>query len=83
MSAITIRRLDEDVKKRLRARAASNGRSMEAEAREILASALIQQKPDPNNLADLMRARFAPLGGVKLRIPKRQPMRDPPDFSKW
>lgn len=56
---------------------------MEAEAREILASALIQQKPDPNNLADLMRARFAPLGGVKLRIPKRQPMRDPPDFSKW
>jgi antitoxin FitA len=83
MSAITIRRLDEDVKKRLQARAASNGRSMEAEAREILKSALIQQKPRPKNLADSIRARFAPLGGVVLRIPKRQPMRDPPDFSGY
>jgi plasmid stability protein len=83
MSAITIRRLDEGVKKRLRTRAASNGRSMEAEAREILKSALIETPPPTKNLADLIRARFAPLGGVKLRIPKRQPMRDPPDFSRF
>jgi plasmid stability protein len=81
MTAITIRRLDEDVKRQLQVRAASHGRSMEAEAREILRDALIQPNPRPNNLADSIRARFAPLGGVKLRIPKRQRMHDSSDFS--
>jgi plasmid stability protein len=40
MASITIRGLDEHTKKRLRVRAARNGRSMEAEAREILRLAL-------------------------------------------
>src|ERR1700730_7736309 len=39
MASITIRRLDEDLKKRLRLRAARHGRSMEDEARTILHSA--------------------------------------------
>jgi phosphopantothenoylcysteine decarboxylase/phosphopantothenate--cysteine ligase len=39
MASITIRQLDEDLKKRLRMRAARNGRSMEDEARTILRSA--------------------------------------------
>jgi phosphopantothenoylcysteine decarboxylase/phosphopantothenate--cysteine ligase len=39
MASITIRRLDEDLKKRLRLRAARHGRSMEDEARTILRSA--------------------------------------------
>ena len=33
------------------------------------------------NLASAIRARFAPLGGVDLEIPPREPMRDPPDFE--
>lgn len=40
MGTLTIRDLDDDVKARLRVRAAHNGRSMEAEAREILAAAV-------------------------------------------
>lgn len=41
MSAtLTIRNLDEGVKQKLRTRAAEHGRSMEAEARELLRGAL-------------------------------------------
>ncbi|MCX0271226.1 toxin-antitoxin system [Nocardia zapadnayensis] len=40
MASITIRDLDRDVKERLRRRAAVHGRSMEAEARDILAAAV-------------------------------------------
>ncbi|HOA88893.1 FitA-like ribbon-helix-helix domain-containing protein [Propioniciclava tarda] len=40
MTAITIRKLPEGTKQKLRLRAAANGRSMEAEARDILVSAL-------------------------------------------
>ena len=36
MATLTIRRLDDDVYDRLRERARSNGRSLEAEVREIL-----------------------------------------------
>ncbi len=39
MASITIRQLDEGVKKRLRLRAARNGRSMEDEVRAILRTA--------------------------------------------
>jgi plasmid stability protein len=36
MASITIRNLDDDIKQRLRVRAAEHGRSMEEEARDIL-----------------------------------------------
>ncbi len=39
MAILNIRNLDPEVHKQLRMRAASNGRTMEAEAREILAEA--------------------------------------------
>ncbi|MCY3555709.1 MAG: hypothetical protein OXH56_10350 [Gemmatimonadetes bacterium] len=35
----------------------------------------------PANLAEAIRARFAPLGCVELEIPPRESMRDPPDFE--
>jgi len=41
MATITVRDLDERVRDRLRERAAANGRSMEAEARVILADAVM------------------------------------------
>jgi antitoxin FitA len=41
-TTLTIRNLDENVKRKLRLRAASHQRSMEAEAREILASSLAE-----------------------------------------
>jgi plasmid stability protein len=40
MAAIIVRNLDEDVRRRIKERAAANNRSMEAEARAILTSAV-------------------------------------------
>ena len=82
MAAITIRKLDEKVKARLKIRAAHHGRSMEEEAREILRTALSASSNQQENLADAIRRRFAPLGGVELELPRRDPIRKPPDFAE-
>ena len=83
MAAMTIRNLDDDVKARLRVRAAQHGRSMEEEARSILRAAL--NTPQEANtgaaLVKAIRARVERFGGVELELPKREPMREPPDFS--
>jgi len=81
MASITIRNLDESVKRKLRLRAAHRNRSMEDEARDILRTALAQEPLPPGNLADAIRRRIEPLGGVELSVPPRGPMREPPDFS--
>jgi plasmid stability protein len=81
MASITVRNLEDGLKRRLRIRAAENGRSMEQEARDILRAALDQEFPPEKNLASAIRARFAPLGGVELDLPPRQPMRKPPQFD--
>ena len=80
MASITIRNLDDEVKTRLRMQAAGNGRSMEEEARLILREA-VHRKTGPTNLASAIRARFAPLGGVELELPPREPAREPPRFD--
>jgi plasmid stability protein len=80
MASITIRNLDDGVKSKLRVRAATNGRSMEEEARNILRQA-VEQEAGPRNLARAIRERFAPYGGVELNIPPREPMREPPTFD--
>jgi phosphopantothenoylcysteine decarboxylase/phosphopantothenate--cysteine ligase len=46
MSSLTVRKLDERLKKRLRVRAAKHGRSMEDEVRAILRGATGQGEPD-------------------------------------
>jgi plasmid stability protein len=82
VASITIRNLDEGLKRRLRLRAAHHNTSMEDEAREILRTALAREQVAPANLADAIRARIAPLGGVELDLPERGPMREPPRFEK-
>ena len=78
MASITIRRLDETTKSRLRVRAAQHGRSMEEEARTLLRSALRDDRSLPGNLADAIRSRFKPFGGIALELTAREPMRKPP-----
>ena len=78
MASITIRKLDEKTKARLRVRAAQNGRSMEEEARTLLRAALRDEVTPRSNLADAIRARFRRLGGVELGLPARGPIREPP-----
>ncbi len=80
MASITIRNLDDDVKSRLRVRAAGNGRSMEEEARLILRDA-VERRPSSNNLADIIRAHFGPSKGVDLELPPRDAGREPPSFD--
>ena len=77
MASITIRQLPENTKRRLRIRAAHNGRSMEQEARELLETGLARADSEPENIGEAIRRRFAPLGGVVLKIPSRGPVRDP------
>lgn len=81
MASITIRNLEDEVKRRLRVRAAEHVRSMEEEAREILRQVVGQEKP-AHNLAAAIRARVAPLGGVELDLLAREPMREPPAFDR-
>ena len=80
MASITIRNLDDDVKSRLRIRAAGNGRSMEEEVRLILRDA-VGRKPSSKNLAIIIRAHFGPSKGVDLELPRRDAGREPPSFD--
>lgn len=83
MATLTIRDLDESLKRNLRMRAASRNRSMEEEARQILRAALSELPAAPAlDMAARIRARVAGLGDVKLAIPAREPIRPPPNFNE-
>lgn len=78
MASITIRNLDDDLKKRLRLRAAEHGRSMEEEARDILRDVLAAPSHEGKTGLDLfneIRALFEPLGGMELEPLPREPIR--------
>jgi len=78
MASITIRNLEESVKRKLKVRAAMHGHSMEQEAREILNSALKGSASKSRaNLAEAIHRRFAPFGGVELEPFPRGPIREP------
>lgn len=73
MSAFTIRQLPDGVKQRLRMRAAAHGRSMEAEAREILVDAMeASQRVDLSWIEQLIEVGDE-LGGVELPVPDGTP----------
>lgn len=82
MASITIRKLDESTKARLRIRAANHQRSMEDEARTILRTALAADTSTPSNIATSIRSRFKALGGIDLSLPPRDAMRTPPRPSE-
>ena len=81
MASITVRNLDEELKRRLRIRAAQHGKSLEQEVRDILKDALDEEVPTGKDFIEGIRARFAELGGVELDLPPRGPMREPPEFD--
>jgi plasmid stability protein len=66
----------------VRVRAAHHGRSMEAELRAIVTEALEQdEERGALNLAEAIRRRFAPLGGVELEPHPPVSIGEPPDFG--
>ncbi len=68
MANITIRNLDDDIRTRLRVRAAGNGHSMEEEVRQILRIA-VGRAPRSRDLASIIRSHFDtyPPGATSLR----------------
>ena len=81
MGSITIDGLDDGLIERLRERAETNGRTVEEEARGILAEAVPYVHPDLENLAEAIRSIFEPLGGVELELPARGFANEPPWFG--
>jgi plasmid stability protein len=81
MAQFTVRNLEEDVKTRLKRRAAQRGWSMEEEVRQILRNAVKDEAP-PARLGSRIAARFATLGfSGDLPELRGQPVL-PPEFSK-
>ena len=62
MAQIIVRDLEDDVKARLKRRAARHGRSMEEEVRHILRDAVKEQNQRLPKLGSRMAARFAKTG---------------------
>jgi plasmid stability protein len=81
MAAVSIRGLDDQVRDRLRIRAARHGWSMEAEIREILIRAVSEPEPAENLFSALLQ-RFGELGGVDLEAPTRRTPPRAADFSR-
>ncbi|HKT47275.1 MAG TPA: hypothetical protein VJP87_07095 [Candidatus Acidoferrales bacterium] len=82
MATLTIRKVDEKTKARLRVQAAHHGRSMEEEAREILRSALRSSGGGRQDLGAAIRKRFARFGGVELELPPRDEVRETPSLGE-
>ncbi len=80
MSSLTIRKLDDDLKGRLRRRAAANNRSMEEEARVILRRGLDAPARTGGGLGSEIRRLVEATGGVDLELPPRGPARPLPDI---
>ncbi len=78
MAAVSIRDLDDEVKERLRVRAAEHGRSLEAEIRLILAEAV--RGPGEHHLGRAILDAFDD-DGVELELPGRASPARGPDFS--
>ncbi len=81
MATLTIRDLDDELKRSLRMRAASRNRSMEEEARQILRAALQDTPATGTDLGLRIRARFSGLGDVALPVTPREPVRPPPPME--
>ena len=72
MGTLTIRNLDDELKSRLRLRAAGHNHSMEEEVRQILRSALeSHDAPAAPGLASRIRSRLADVEGEELELPDR------------
>ncbi len=62
MAQLVVRDLEEEVKRRLQRLARRHGRSMEAEAREILRAAVSAERREPGPLGKRLASRFAGIG---------------------
>lgn len=79
MATLTIRDFDDELKAALRVRAAKHGRSMEAEVRAILRSALTKPSSELG-VASRIQQRFADVEDAALPLPARD---EPPRAAEF
>lgn len=83
MSALTIRNIDDQLKRDLRRKAAAHDRSMEEEARVALRHWVKRTPSHGPGLGTRLRNRFEAAGRLELVVPARQEARPLPDvFDK-
>jgi plasmid stability protein len=83
MAAITIRKLDDEVKTKLRLRAAQHGRSMEAEARDLIERAVASSDSlSGKSFGEAMHELFHGLGWDGSTLPSRDVPPRYVDFDK-
>ncbi len=82
MASITIRKLPDGAKERLRVDAARRGISLEAYAREILREASGGDDPNAANLTKLAQQCFGKSRGLDLELPARGSRREIVNFGK-
>lgn len=82
MAQFTVRDLEDDVKARLKRRAALHKRSMEEEVRQILRNAVREQNQPALKLGTRISARFA-VTGLTADLPElRGQLPRPAEFGK-
>jgi plasmid stability protein len=82
VAQLIVRQLDDDLKARLKRRAARHGLSMEEEARRILRQALEDEGAPRAGLGSRIAARFAKTG-LDAPVPELRGQRvRPPDFGQ-
>jgi antitoxin FitA len=79
MAILTVRGIDDDLKALLRVRAAENGRSMEAEVRDILRTSLTRPAAG-TGLGTRIHRRFAGSAVDELALPSRT---EPPRAAEF
>ncbi len=79
MPTLVISDVEENIARRLRQRAAEHGRTIEAEARSILADALSEEARvlAEVNMADAIREMVEPVGGIELAPFPDEPAKEP------
>jgi antitoxin FitA len=83
MAQIVVRKVEEEVKAKLRKRAQRHGRSMEEEVREILRDATKNESPRPKKLSEQMAALFGKAGLKRGEIKELRDIRlQIPDFKE-
>ena len=81
MASIVIRNLEEQLKGRLRVRAAHHGRSMEAEVREILRGVLGREQLERGNGVAIVRTPVVKTVHLELGAAEPEAIGQPPEFD--
>jgi plasmid stability protein len=82
MAQLIVRNLEDDVRDKLRARAARHGRSMEEEIRDILRNAIVEPDTTRPRLGSQIAQRFATDGLEEDIAELRGDGVEPPSFDE-